>query len=150
VAALEGSRPRPAAAAGSGYMGRRVSTALTDGIRVTVKSAYRPDRSAPAQGRYLFAYTVRIANQGDRPAKLVSRHWVITDAEGRVEEVRGPGVVGQQPWLAPGQSFQYTSFCPLRTPFGTMHGTYEMIGENGARFEVEIPAFSLAVPHTLN
>ncbi|HYQ81898.1 MAG TPA: Co2+/Mg2+ efflux protein ApaG [Anaeromyxobacteraceae bacterium] len=127
-----------------------MSTALTDGIRVTVKSSYRPDRSAPAQGRYLFAYTVRIANQGDRPAKLVSRHWVITDASGEKEEVVGDGVVGHQPHLAPGESFEYTSFCVLKTPLGSMRGTYQMVRDDGSRFEAEIAAFSLAVPQALN
>ncbi len=131
-------------------MGARVSTALTDGIRVTVKSSYRPDRSAPAQGRYLFAYTVRIANQGDRPAKLVSRHWVITDASGEKEEVVGDGVVGHQPHLAPGESFEYTSFCVLKTPLGSMRGTYQMVRDDGSRFDAEIAAFSLAVPQALN
>jgi ApaG protein len=127
-----------------------VSTALTDGIRVTVKSAYRPDRSAPAQGRYLFAYTVRIANQGDRPAKLVSRHWVITDASGENEEVVGDGVVGHQPHLGPGESFEYTSFCVLRTPLGSMRGSYQMVRDDGSRFDAQIAPFSLAVPQALN
>jgi ApaG protein len=127
-----------------------VSTALTDGIRVTVKSAYRADRSLPAQGRYLFTYTVHIANQGQRPAKLVARHWIITDAAGEKEEVVGDGVVGHQPHLAPGESFEYTSFCMLKTPLGAMRGTYQMVRDDGTRFDAEIAPFSLAVPQALN
>ncbi|HEU4383036.1 MAG TPA: Co2+/Mg2+ efflux protein ApaG [Anaeromyxobacteraceae bacterium] len=127
-----------------------MSTALTDGIRVTVKSAYRPERSAPGQGRYLFSYTVRIANQGDRPAKLVTRHWVITDAAGEKEEVVGEGVVGHQPHLGPGETFEYTSFCVLKTPVGAMRGTYRMLRDDGSAFDAEIAPFSLAVPQALN
>ena len=126
-----------------------MSTALTDGIRVTVKSAYRPDRSAPAQGRYLFTYTVHIANQGAKPAKLVARHWIITDASGEKEEVAGEGVVGHQPHLAPGESFEYTSLCVLKTPLGAMRGTYQMVRDDGSSFHAEIAPFSLAVPHAL-
>ncbi|HET6923625.1 MAG TPA: Co2+/Mg2+ efflux protein ApaG [Anaeromyxobacteraceae bacterium] len=127
-----------------------MSTALTHGIRVTVKSAYRPDRSVPAQGRYLFTYTVNIANQGARPAKLVARHWIITDASGEKEEVAGQGVVGHQPHLAPGESFEYTSQCVLKTPLGAMRGTYQMLRDDGSSFQAEIAPFSLAVPHALN
>jgi len=127
-----------------------VSTALTDGIRVTVKSAYQPDRSAPARGRYLFTYTVQIANQGARPATLVGRHWIITDASGEKEEVAGEGVVGRQPHLAPGESFEYTSFCLLKTPLGTMRGAYQMVRDDGSSFHAEIAPFSLAVPQALN
>ena len=127
-----------------------MSTAVTEGIRVTVKSAFRPDRSTPGQGRYLFTYTVRIANQGSAAAQLISRHWIITDANGGVEEVRGEGVVGQQPRLAPGERFEYTSFCVLRTPFGSMRGSYRMEREDGAGFDAEIAPFTLAVPGSLN
>jgi ApaG protein len=127
-----------------------VSTATTDGIEVSVASEFRPDRSTPAQGRYLFTYTVRIVNVGSSPARLVSRHWIITDARGEREEVRGEGVIGQQPHLAPGQSFQYTSFCVLRTPLGQMLGTYTMSRDDGTRFEAAIAPFALAVPAALN
>jgi ApaG protein len=127
-----------------------VSRAVTEGIRVSVHSDYRPDRSAPAHGRYLFTYTVRIANEGDAPAKLLSRHWIITDAEGEREEVVGEGVVGQQPHLLPGASFEYTSFCVLKTPLGQMRGTYTMLRDDGASFQAEIAPFALAVPSALN
>jgi ApaG protein len=127
-----------------------VSTATTDGIEVSVASEFRPDRSMPAQGRYLFTYTVRIVNVGSSPARLVSRHWIVTDARGEREEVTGDGVVGQQPHLAPGQSFQYTSFCLLRTPLGQMLGTYTMSRDDGTRFEAAIAPFALAVPAALN
>jgi ApaG protein len=127
-----------------------VSEAVTQGVRVTVRSDFRPDRSAPAQGRFLFSYTVRIANEGTEAAKLLSRHWIITDAAGEREEVVGDGVVGQQPHLAPGGAFEYTSFCVLRTPLGQMRGTYAMIRDDGRRFEAEIAPFALAVPSALN
>jgi ApaG protein len=127
-----------------------VSTAVTDGIEVSVQSEFRPDRSAPAQARYLFTYTVRILNGGTGSARLLSRHWIITDARGEREEVTGDGVVGQQPHLAPGQSFQYTSFCVLRTPLGQMRGTYTMLRDDGKTFRAEIAPFGLAVPAALN
>jgi ApaG protein len=127
-----------------------VSTALTDGIRVEVKPEFRPDRSAPAAGRYLFTYTVRIDNEGEAPAQLVSRHWVITDANGDKEEVRGDGVVGQQPRLAAGEGFEYTSFCILKTPHGSMRGSYRMVRPDGSSFEAAIAPFSLVTPGALN
>jgi ApaG protein len=127
-----------------------VSTATTDGIEVSVESEFRPDRSTPAQARYLFTYTVRIANVGTSPARLLSRHWIVTDARGEREEVRGEGVIGKQPHLAPGQSFRYTSFCVLRTPLGQMRGTYTMSRDDGSTFEAEIAPFALAVPAALN
>lgn len=127
-----------------------MSSAITDGIRVTVRSAYRPDRSEPARGRWLFTYTVRIANEGDSPARLVSRHWIITDANGGREEVVGDGVVGQQPSLAPGEQFEYTSFCVLGTPHGSMRGTYRMARNDGASFEARIAPFALVVPGAVN
>ncbi len=127
-----------------------MSTAITDGIEVAVQGEYRPDRSAPAQARYLFTYTVRIQNGGTASARLLSRHWIITDARGEREEVVGDGVVGQQPHLAPGQSFQYTSFCVLRTPLGQMRGTYTMLRDDGKTFQAEIAPFALAVPAALN
>lgn len=127
-----------------------MSEAVTQGVRVTVRGDFRPERSAPAQGRYLFAYTVRIANEGQAPAKLLSRHWIITDAAGEREEVVGDGVVGQQPHLVPGAAFEYTSFCVLRTPLGQMRGTYTMMRDDGTSFQAEIAPFALAVPSALN
>lgn len=113
-------------------------------IKVAAKSEFQPDQSSPAEGRYVFAYTITIENQGSEPARLLDRHWVITDADGKVQEVRGKGVVGEQPHLKPGERFQYTSGTVIPTPVGSMHGTYGMIGDDGIRFEAEIPAFSLA------
>jgi ApaG protein len=127
-----------------------VSSAVTDGIRVTVTSAYRPDRSEPGASRWLFTYTVRIANEGDAPAQVIARHWIITDANGEREEVVGEGVVGHQPRLAPGEEFEYTSFCVLKTPHGSMHGTYRMVREDGTSFEARIAPFPLVLPGTLN
>jgi ApaG protein len=127
-----------------------VSEAVTQGVRVSVKSTYVAEQSAPRQHRYVFAYTVRIANEGKRPVQLVSRHWIITHGSGRVEEVRGPGVVGAQPRLEPGQHFEYTSGCVLSTPHGTMHGTYEMKRDDSSTFQANIAPFSLSMPYTLN
>jgi ApaG protein len=127
-----------------------MSDVTTAGIRVQVRSAYVADKSSPEAGRYFFAYRVRISNVGIHPAQLVSRSWIITDANGHVETVEGPGVVGQQPTLAPGESFEYTSFCPLPTPFGSMHGSYRMRREDGSSFDAAIAPFSLAVPSALN
>src|SRR5262245_43077769 len=106
------------------------SEAITRGIRVYVRSRHVPERSRPHLSEWLFAYTIRITNEGPIRAQLISRHWIITDANGSVEEVRGPGVVGQQPILEPGQSFEYTSSCPLKTPFGSMRGTYQMVADD--------------------
>jgi ApaG protein len=127
-----------------------VSSALTEGIKVTVKAVYVPEQSSPRMRRYVFAYTVKIANEGEKPATLKSRHWVITDGDGRVEEVRGPGVIGQQPHLAPGEQFEYTSGCVLTTPRGEMHGTYEMHRPDGSSFEAAIAPFALSLPYSLN
>ena len=126
------------------------SEATTNNIRVRVRSQYVPERSDPDSNEWFFIYTVEIANLGETSAQLISRHWIITDAEGEVEEVRGPGVIGEQPTLEGGQKFTYTSACPLRTPFGTMHGTYQMVADNGAEFDAEIAPFSLAQPHAIN
>jgi ApaG protein len=112
-------------------------------LSVDVVPQYLPDQSAPEQGLYSFAYTITITNSGEVPAQLISRHWIITDAGGQVEEVKGLGVVGQQPLLKPGDSFEYTSGCRLRTPTGTMQGSYFCVAEDGERFEVEIPPFML-------
>jgi ApaG protein len=110
---------------------------------VEVQPQFLPDQSDPAQGVFAFAYTVTVTNRGEIPAQLISRHWVITDATGLVEEVKGLGVVGHQPLLQPGQAFQYTSGCRLRTPSGSMHGSYFCVAEDGERFEAPIPAFLL-------
>ncbi len=125
-----------------------VSTATTEGIRVTVRSQYLPDRSH--QGRYAFAYHIRIENLGDTPAQLKTRHWVITDGNGEVEEVRGDGVVGAQPRLEPGQSFEYTRGCMLKTPHGVMQGSYQMHRDDGTMFDATIAPFSLTMPNALN
>ena len=127
-----------------------MSTAVTEGIRITVSTQYVPSQSSPTEKRYVFAYTVKIANEGTETAQLQSRHWVITDANGKVEEVRGPGVVGKKPVLRPGESFEYTSGCVLETPRGEMHGTYQMHYPDGRQFDAVIAPFRLALPHTLN
>lgn len=122
------------------------STAVTEGIRVTVRAVYLPQQSSPEDRRYVFAYTVDIANEGTAPAQLRTRHWIITDGNGKVEEVKGPGVVGETPRLQPGQSFRYTSGCVLETPVGTMHGTYQMYRDDDSRFDAVIAPFTLAAP----
>jgi ApaG protein len=127
-----------------------MSDTTTRGVRVEVRSAYVPERSSPAESQYFFAYRIRISNQGEETVQLVRRHWVISDGDGNVEHVRGPGVVGEQPVLAPGEAFEYTSFCPLRTPFGSMRGTYQMVTAGGSAFDAEIAPFSLAAPTALN
>ncbi len=127
-----------------------MSDTTTHGVRIQVKTAYLPDTSAPDEGRYLFAYRIRISNVGDETVQLISREWIITDSDGDVETVRGPGVVGEQPVLDPGQSFEYTSFCPLPTPIGSMHGSYQMVAAGGQTFDATIAPFSLAVPNALN
>ena len=123
-----------------------MSSADTRGVRVEVEPRYLPEESSPETGHYVFAYTVTIANFGKETAQLRSRHWVITDATGSIEEVRGPGVVGSQPTLAPGQAFRYTSGCVLRTPRGTMHGTFQMHLEDESCFDAEIAPFLLIAP----
>lgn len=119
------------------------SEAVTRGIRVRVRSFPLPERSAPEEGRWLFAYRVSIANEGEEAAQLVSRHWIITDGDGHLEEVRGAGVVGEQPLLAPGEAFTYTSACPLGTPVGSMRGSYRMVTDGGEAFDVAIAPFTL-------
>ncbi len=126
------------------------SEAITRGIRVRVKSFHDPRRSKPTQGQWFFLYTIRIANEGTETVKLLTRHWFIRDADGNVEEVRGPGVVGEQPVLEPGEAFEYTSGCPLPTPFGTMKGTYQMVTGDGERFDVDIAEFELSEPYTVH
>jgi ApaG protein len=122
-------------------------SAVTHDIRVTVTPEFSEERSEPGQNRYFWLYTIEIQNLGRAPVQLTHRHWRITDARGKLEEVRGPGVVGEQPMLEPGQSFRYTSGCPLTTPSGIMVGAYRMVDANGRAFDVAIPAFSLDSPH---
>jgi ApaG protein len=127
-----------------------MSDTKTRGVRVQVRSTYVPERSAPSEGHYFFAYRVRISNEGEETVQLISREWIITDADGHVERVNGPGVVGEQPVLEPGQAFEYTSFCPLHTAIGSMEGSYQMVSVGGARFDAVIAPFSLAVPTAIN
>ena len=122
--------------------------AVTRGISVTVTPRYMPEESSPQQGRYFFAYTVEIINTSLERVQLRARHWTITDEHGQIQEVRGAGVVGEEPVLGPGESFSYTSGCPLPTPSGTMQGTYLMETAAGETFDAEIPAFSLDIPRT--
>jgi len=126
------------------------SEAVTNNVRVEVESQYVPDHSQPFQNQWFFHYTVKITNEGDDTVQLLSRHWIITDATGHIEEVHGDGVVGEQPTLAPGESFQYTSGCPLRTPSGVMRGSYSMVTEDGDSFDVEIAPFALHEPYTVH
>lgn len=125
-----------------------VYEAVTRGIRIRVAPEYREDQSSPDDSHYVWSYTIEITNDGLEPVQLKSRIWRITDALGRTEEVRGPGVVGQTPIIQPGESFTYTSGCPLKTPQGIMVGSYQMADDSGALFEVAVPAFSLDSPHT--
>ena len=122
------------------------SEALTDGIRVQVRARYSAEHSDPKGSHWFFLYTIRVSNEGENEARLISRHWIIIDATGQAQEVRGEGVVGQQPLLAPGESFEYTSGCPLSTPFGSMSGSYEMQRSDGVRFDAEIALFELVEP----
>jgi ApaG protein len=117
---------------------------------VTVSSVYVPSQSSPADHKYVFAYTVRITNEGSETAQLRSRHWVITHATGKLEEVRGPGVVGHQPTLKPGEHFEYTSGCVLEAPRGAMRGSYQMVRPDGRGFDADIASFERAMPHSLN
>lgn len=126
------------------------SEATTEGIRVTVKPRYVEARSKPVEGAYFFAYEVTIANVGTSAAKLVSRHWIITDGHGAERHVRGPGVVGQEPHLEPGEAFRYESFCPLETPEGAMRGTFQMVRDDGSEFDADVATFALSAPRVLN
>jgi ApaG protein len=121
-------------------------TSVRHRISIDVETTYLDDQSEPREQRYVFAYTITIRNEGEVPAKLLTRHWIITDANGRVQEVRGDGVVGEQPYLKPGQGFRYSSGAVLETPVGTMQGSYQMIADDGAQFDAPIPAFRLAMP----
>ena len=119
-------------------------------IRVSARSAFIPEQSDPDRKRYVFAYTITITNRGNIAAQLLSRHWIITDADNQVQEVRGAGVVGEQPLLRPQESFEYTSGAAIATPVGTMRGTYQMVSDEGIKFDVPIPEFTLAVPRVLH
>ncbi|HZN69739.1 MAG TPA: Co2+/Mg2+ efflux protein ApaG [Tepidisphaeraceae bacterium] len=123
-----------------------MSDATTKGVRVGATAYYLPEESDPESNKYLFGYTIVVANTGEAPVRLVSRHWVIIDGKGNREEVQGPGVVGKTPRLEPGQAFKYQSFCPLPTPWGTMEGTYQMERDDGETFDANIGRFYLAVP----
>ncbi|MBI2829226.1 MAG: Co2+/Mg2+ efflux protein ApaG [Acidobacteria bacterium] len=127
-----------------------MSDTTTRGIRIQVKTTYLSDRSSPRDSQYLFAYNVRISNVGTETAQLVSREWIITSAEGDVERVKGPGVVGEKPVLPPGGAFEYTSYCPLKTAVGSMQGSYQMVTAGGEKFDAQIAPFTLAVPNALN
>jgi ApaG protein len=124
-------------------------TLVTRNVRVTVEAKFAPERSNVSKGVWFFVYTVVIKNEGKEAVQLLHRHWIITDAHGEVEEVRGAGVVGNQPRLGPNESFKYTSGCPLRTPFGSMQGSYEMTRDDGTRFDVMIPPFALRDPRMM-
>jgi ApaG protein len=126
------------------------SEATTRGVHVLVRSRYSPERSEPANEKWFFLYTITISNKGDETVQLLTRHWIVTDGKGNVEEIRGPGVVGKQPTLAPGESFEYTSGCPLSTPFGIMEGTYQMVASDGSHFDAKIAPFTLSEPYTVH
>jgi len=119
-------------------------------IRVEVETSYLEEQSEPSERRYVFSYTITIHNDGEAPARLMTRHWIITDANGRVQEVRGDGVVGEQPYIKPGQGFRYSSGAVIETPVGAMQGSYQMVDDDGLRFDAPIPAFRLAKPGLLH
>lgn len=125
-------------------------TDLHNDIRVDVETNFVPDQSDPVQNRFVFAYTITIRNQGGSPAKLLTRHWIITDANGKVQEVRGEGVVGEQPHIKPGEGFRYSSGAVLETPVGSMQGAYQMVSDSGEKFDAPIAPFRLAVPGLLH
>ena len=126
------------------------SDAVTRGVRVHVESQFDPDRSEPSRSQWFFLYNITISNEGAETVQLLTRHWIITDGTGNVEEVRGPGVVGKQPILKPGESFEYTSGCPLPTAFGMMEGSYQMVTEGGERFDAKVAPFTLSEPYTVH
>jgi len=126
------------------------SVALTEGVRVTVTSRYLAEQSNPTDHRFVWGYTVRIENEGEEAVALRTRHWIITDAKKKVDEVKGPGVVGEQPRLEPGQGFRYTSGCILQTSRGTMHGTFQMVRDDGREFDALVAPFTLRMPVELN
>lgn len=119
-------------------------------IEVIVQTRFLPEQSTPEDGRFVFAYTIQIHNRGNMPARLISRHWLITDDNGKIQEVRGDGVVGEQPWLRPGEDFEYTSGAVLETALGTMQGSYQMLADDGTRFDASIAPFTLSIPRTLH
>jgi len=123
---------------------------LKHNIQVDVQTFYVEEQSDPVDERYVFAYTITILNQGTVSARLLTRHWIITDSNGHIEEVRGDGVVGEQPYLRPGEGFRYTSGAILKTPVGSMQGSYQMIADDGSAFDADIPVFTLAIPRTLH
>jgi len=143
-------RARDARADRAPARGLHPTGTTTRGISVEVRSEFLPERSSPRDGSYLFQYHVRISNVGSQTAQLISREWIITNADGDVERVKGPGVVGEQPVLPPGASFEYTSYCPLKTAVGSMQGSYQMVTSEGERFDAMIAPFTLAVPNALN
>ena len=126
------------------------SEAVTEGLRIQVRARYSPEHSDPARSRWFFLYTIRLRNEGEETCQLISRHWIIRNGTGQVEEVEGPGVVGEQPVLGPGDDYEYTSGCPLDTPMGSMEGTYQMVRESGDPFEAEIARFELRQPRALH
>jgi ApaG protein len=126
------------------------SEAVTEGVRVKVEARYSADHSDPGHSQWFFLYTIRLSNEGSAACQLISRHWIIRNGAGKVEEVRGPGVVGEQPVLEPGEAYEYTSGCPLDTPFGSMEGTYQMVRADGTRFDAEIERFELRQPRALH
>ncbi len=126
------------------------SEAVTDGVRVQVRARYSPDHSNPRGSEWFFLYEIRISNEGDDTVQLTDRHWIIIDGSGKTEEVEGEGVVGEQPILKPGEGFRYTSGAVIETPVGTMHGTYQMVAEDGREFDATIPRFVLSAPRTLH
>lgn len=119
-------------------------------LEINVATRFLDEQSVPADGHFVFAYTIRILNRGKVPARLMARHWVITDANGKVQEVRGDGVVGEQPWLRPGDDFEYSSGAVLETAYGTMQGNYDMLADDGTRFDAPIAVFTLSVPRTVH
>ncbi len=127
-----------------------MSKTITNGIRIEVKSSFLPERSNPPKPLFIFAYHITIKNEGDQPAELKDRYWHITDANGNIEEIRGPGVVGNHPRLQENETFEYTSFCPLPTAFGVMKGSFRMMRDNGESFEAKIEPFKLSVPFSVN
>ena len=127
-----------------------MSTESAYTIDVRVQARFVPDQSKPDDDRYVFAYTINVRNAGKLPAQLLTRHWVITDANGKVEEVRGEGVVGDQPWIRPGDDYEYSSGAVLETDMGVMSGSYQMVADDGTRFDAPIPRFTLSIPRTLH
>jgi ApaG protein len=127
-----------------------MSDAVTNGVRVEVLSRHSSENSRPMQGEWIFEYTVRITNQSSEAVQLISRHWIITDGLDHTEEVKGSGVVGKQPVLAPGESFKYSSWCPLKTPTGMMHGAYQMVSAGGKQFDIAIAPFALKARYTVH